>query len=282
MSFWSGEKLKRELAAQQLVIPYRPTNLDCASYRLSVGSQVFSTSDEFEGGGPSDAVIQVLADPPQHTLRIAPGQFAFLLTDEIVTVPKNAIALISMRAGYKFKGLINVSGFHVDPGWSGKLLFSVYNAGPGPVIVAREEPMFLIVYADLDQDSELVYDGKSKAQDSIKPELLEKMVSQVFSPMMLQRKMEDLSKKIDRVERQARSDLDIVDKSVSAAKTGLYAIGITAGLVLAAAGVFATLAPMTLGVLLAGILRTGGYEMRTLPSEGSPSTASEIPSGTKK
>ena len=61
----------------------------------------------------------------------SPGQFAFLLTDEIVEVPDSAMALISIKAKIKWRGLINVSGFHVDPGFKGRLIFSVYNAGPG-------------------------------------------------------------------------------------------------------------------------------------------------------
>lgn len=54
---------------------------------------------------------------------IPKGQFALLITEEIVKVPNNALAFISFKAKYKYKGLINVSGFHVDPGWYGKLTF---------------------------------------------------------------------------------------------------------------------------------------------------------------
>ena len=50
---------------------------------------------------------------------IPPGQFAFLLTAETVTMPDNAIAFISIKARLKFNGLINISGFHVDPGYRG-------------------------------------------------------------------------------------------------------------------------------------------------------------------
>ena len=48
---------------------------------------------------------------------IPPGQFAFLLTEEVVSVPPDALAFISIRAKTKFRGLVNVSGFHVDPGY---------------------------------------------------------------------------------------------------------------------------------------------------------------------
>jgi len=72
-----------------------------------------------------------------------------------VTVPNTALAFISVRATRKFRGLANVSGFHVDPGYSGRLVFSVFNAGPGSVHLARGDDCFLIWYADLDRTTVL-------------------------------------------------------------------------------------------------------------------------------
>lgn len=82
-----------------------------------------------------------------------PGQFAFLLTEEVVHVPLDAIAFISIRATIKFRGLVNVSGFHVDPGYGGRLVFSVFNAGPAPVHLERGEACFLIWFASLDGET---------------------------------------------------------------------------------------------------------------------------------
>ena len=253
MSFWSGEKLAEELP-KGLIVPYDEKNLDCASYRLCVGEQAFVTSDKFATSAPGDPLITILGDAPQHTLRIHPGQFAFLLTEEIVKVPSDAIALISMRAKYKFQGLINVSGFHVDPGWSGKLLFSVYNAGANEVIISKGEPLFLIVYSTLDRISVKVYDGSSKNQITIKTELISGMTGQVFSPLMLQRKMEDLKDQHIELREKAKT-LETTTKVVA---TGL---GLAVGII----GLFiATIAmvPNFTGVFLAKTLESAGYEVK--------------------
>lgn len=251
MAFWSGERLEDELSTGNLIVPFNSKCLDCASYQLTVGEQVFATSDRFVNSKPSDPVIQVLGPAPNHTLRIAPGQFAFLLTEEVVKVPSDAIALISMRARYKLQGLINVSGFHVDPGWVGKLLFSVYNAGPAEVLVQRGQEMFLILYADLDKDSTKVYKGKSLNQNSINPDLVSGMGTQVFSPLMLQRKIDDLTTKIEQV-----------DRAVSQSKNIWFGLGTFLGLVIGAVAVFATFVPATLGLLFGSILQAGGYELK--------------------
>ena len=70
-------------------------------------------------------------------LVIPPGQFGLLITEEVVQVPMDAIAFISIKAGIKFRGLVNVSGFHADPGFSGKLKFAVYNAGSQRLVLDR-------------------------------------------------------------------------------------------------------------------------------------------------
>lgn len=254
MGFWSGERLALELP-KGLISDFDPNNLDYATYRLCVGEQAFVTADKFGVSAPSDPLISVLGDAPNHTLRIPPGQFAFLLTHETVKVPSSAIALISMRATYKFKGLINVSGFHVDPGWEGKLLFSVYNAGASEVIIKKLDPLFLIVYADLDQDSKMLYRGASQHQKSINPSLLEGMTGQVFSPLMLQRKMETL------------------EQSTNFIKAFIYGAGTVLTLLLAAAA----LSPNLVGAVLAKSIEAAGYELKGKSSAPEQSLEKETP-----
>ncbi|WP_313167540.1 dCTP deaminase domain-containing protein [Massilia oculi] len=204
MSFWSGDKLKQELP--NLVVPHDYALVDCASIRLRLGDQAFVTHDQFVDPGPTTQLIQTLnGSSAGSTIVIPPGQFAFLLTEETIKVPINALALISMRASYKFKGLINVSGFHVDPGFHGKLLFGVYNAGPSPIILQKLQELFLIVYADLDRPSsdKYRYKGAANNRAGINPDLIQGMTGQVFSPMLLRRKMDE----IDTVQRSILNDL---------------------------------------------------------------------------
>jgi hypothetical protein len=102
--------------------------------------------------------------------------------------------------------LINVSGFHVDPGWCGKLIFSVYNAGPASVHLSRGEELFLILYSDLSHgpsnadDSKKTYHGTRGRQDSIPSELISNMAGQVFSPMYLERELRELRRTVTRLD----------------------------------------------------------------------------------
>src|SRR5690606_791554 len=85
-----------------------------------------------------------------ESFTIPPGQFAFLLTEEVVSIPDNLMGWISLRSGIKFKGLVNISGFHVDPGFKGNLIYSVFNAGPSPIPISRGDPLFKLWIAELD------------------------------------------------------------------------------------------------------------------------------------
>jgi dCTP deaminase len=145
MAFWSAHTLRSRLA--ELIDKPDPGNIDCAAYTLTVGSEYYVT--------PTDGTLNASATtlqtlPEGRSFAVPPGQFGYVLTQEIVRVPTSAIAFISIRARIKWRGLVNVSGFHVDPGFEGRLLFAVYNAGPVPIHLRRGDPTFLIWFADLD------------------------------------------------------------------------------------------------------------------------------------
>jgi dCTP deaminase len=192
MTFWSGETLKARLP--KLIAPgFDEKRIDCAAYALTLGNEVFVTSDLPDVGTAVQGVKQLLL--PNQQIRIAPGQFAFLLTAESISVPSDAIAFISMKARYKFRGLINVSGFHVDPGFSGHLVFSVYNAGSSPVALTQGAELFLVWYASLDRDTQMLYDQPGKG---ITDDLISNMSGQVFSPIALKTQIERLAEKISK------------------------------------------------------------------------------------
>lgn len=149
MSFWCAETLEEKLP--RLIESYDPSAIDCAAYTLHVGNEIYVSPDQ-EIENADRHTMRKLADG--ECFAIPPGQFAFLLTKEAVAVPDDAIAFLSIKARIKFRGLINISGFHVDPGYRGKLLFSVLNAGPQPLHVQQGDALFLIWYASLDGRTE--------------------------------------------------------------------------------------------------------------------------------
>lgn len=148
MAFWSGPTIRERLST--LVDAPDPACVDGAAYMLKIGTEYYVTPTD-QSSDPKTRTLRTLA--PHEAFAIPPGQFAYVMTDEVVTIPTNVLAFISVRARVKWKGLVNVSGFHVDPGYRGRLTFAVFNAGPASIHLRQGDPTFLIWFADLDRDA---------------------------------------------------------------------------------------------------------------------------------
>lgn len=182
MGFWSSETIEERIRKEKLIRPFVMSNLQNASYELSVGDEYFITSN---------GNVKIPLSPKQQ-FSIPPGQFALLITKEVVRVPKDAIGLISIKAKVKFAGLINVSGFHVDPTFQGKLKFAVYNAGSEPIPITEGAPLFMIWFADLDKPTGNVYDGEHARQHMITDDDVKKINSKMASPAALDKRLRKL------------------------------------------------------------------------------------------
>jgi len=134
-----------------------------------------------------------------QALRIPPGQFALLYTEEWVNIPKDVIAFISLKGRIKFKGLINISGFQVDPGFPGHLKFSVYNASGDDVYLNYGEPCFQIWFANLDKETEDTYNGEHKGQKNFTTDDRERMSEPRHSPEDLHKRLEVIEQRVSAI-----------------------------------------------------------------------------------
>lgn len=216
MPFWSSETLIQRVKAESLINPFQMDRVKSAAYELSLSNQVFLTSDR-------PPKRQDLKEREQ--LVIPPGQFALLLSIEEIRLPPDTIGFISIKAGIKFRGMLNISGFHVDPGFSGRLKFSVYNAGSGHIVLEPGAPIFLLWFASLDRETADVYKGSHQDQAEITAMDVMSLQGEVPSPAALDLRLKN------------------VEYWVRAAKTILY---------LGLAGLLAALAYVSVTWLISG------------------------------
>jgi dCTP deaminase len=182
MAFWSGEKL---LENKGVVIPFSDGQVDCNAYTLRMGNCYYRTADRETGYEQKKTFLT-----DGESFLIPAGQFAYLLTKEEVNIPHYAMAFISMRTPMKFQGLINVSGFHVDPGYNGKLVYAVYNASPSPIQICENDKVFKIWFCDIDRVSEQFYRGKPL--NDISNEIIKGMSKEIFSLQTVADKIRNL------------------------------------------------------------------------------------------
>ena len=219
MAFWSGEKIKYLQAQYNLIDPYDPKSIDCAAYTMQIGNEIYISPDS------------AVASPSRHskeTLKrkegfaIPPGQFAFLITAEKITVPDTAIAFISIKATAKFQGLVNVSGFHVDPGYKGKLIFSVINAGPRPVHLQEGDPLFLIWYADLDARTEEI--RERPGFKNLDAKIINGISGEILSLSGLSKRQDDIEKRSERLDQKVTIMISLSAALIIAVFTQLVGI----------------------------------------------------------
>ncbi len=141
MSFLGRERITEQLANLFLQGTYDPNCVQQASYDLRLGPEAYVVG--------ADTPVRLSKDKNEY-LNIAPGQFALLLSVEELTMPETLIGFISLRNTFKMQGLINISGFHVDPSFCGRLVFAVNNVGPSDIRLRFEERTFTITFSHVE------------------------------------------------------------------------------------------------------------------------------------
>jgi len=197
LSFWSTQEiirrnteLSRKDSTEPLISGFRKDKVKEASYTLTVGSEAFITSS------PQTKLDEVKKlDISDGFCYIPPGQFAYLITEEKVNIPKDCLAFISMKFTIKAEGLINVSGFHVDPGYSGKLVFAVYNAGVKRIPIRKGMDIFLIWFSSLESIDNKPKDN-NKGYDTI-PSFILGNSQDAETLQNLSEKVSDLESKVN-------------------------------------------------------------------------------------
>jgi len=206
MAFWSTERIREEqpkginienkdgnVSVHNLIEKFEGHRVKSGKYELTLSRQVIVTPD---------GTTNYPAPGEGPTLTIPSGQYAILYTQERVTVPHYAIAFISIKFGNTYRGLVNISGFHVDPGFSGHLKFSVYNAGNHPIYLDYESECFQIWFADLSPATTTVYptndpyNGEHAQQNKITPEDRNQMSDKRHSPAGLNDRIEELENNV--------------------------------------------------------------------------------------
>jgi len=156
-------------------------------YDLRLGNEVYITPDKNE---------KSIKD--KETILISPGAYALLLTKEKLNLPNNIFGLITIKFAYKKKGLVNISGFHVDPGFNGPLIFSVYNLGPSTICLRSGDEVFSILFYELGSSVELT---KDRRIGKIPLDMLEPLIDRTVPSLLeLNRTVEEHQNKIKQLE----------------------------------------------------------------------------------
>ena len=218
--FWGPQRLTIELGAR-MGSSFLPGWIDGASYRLSIGRDIYISPTGEEPDFPSRSIVRL---KKKEAFAIPPGQFAVLQTEERVKVERDEIAFMSIRAKTKYRGLVNVSGFHVDPGFDGPLTFAVFNAGPVAVHLRHGQDIFLIWYANL---TDPVQKGRDPAPDWIPSEYVSSIgAGELHSLAGLAGALDGVQQRLDKRLDTVMRELAVFRVVAAIAVTALLALGV--------------------------------------------------------
>jgi dCTP deaminase len=181
--FLASDLIRSRCVTDGLIKSYAPENVKQASYDLRLGPASYVVGD----GAP------IHLTENQRYVTIAPGQFALLTTLEELAIPSDLLAFITLRNTFKMQGLINVSGFHVDPSYEGKLVFGVNNIGPSDICLRLGEPTFTIFFCRVDGT---INGARPPFRDELPLQYVQLLGGSSITLSKLQAELEDLRKKM--------------------------------------------------------------------------------------
>jgi dCTP deaminase len=160
VAFWGNEKWGVANKQREIVSSFSEALLSDGAYKLAIGNEAIVSSGHAEQAGSYKSLTE------NTLLPLEPGQFAHLI-----------------------KGLVNISGFHVDPGYHGKLIFTVFNASPSTINLHEGQPIFRLWLSDFEGVG-----GQSKTSyDRLPRELADRLHGTYPSPFALAARVNQLA-----------------------------------------------------------------------------------------
>jgi len=209
MPFWSSQRLEKEQLKNPIISPFCATRINQGAYEMSLSTDVLVSPEKDSAFQQLVNLLRPSFAPPKEDnqqklspgsiLIIPPGQFVLAYTEERVKIPSDVISFISIKAKVKLKGLVNISGFHVDPGYEGRLKFSLYNAGNRPICLVQGEPYFLIWFASLDAATRDPYNNAHhhRNQNGVTAEDREQMAEPSNSTFAMDQRVKTLEQRLN-------------------------------------------------------------------------------------
>ncbi len=119
-------------------------NVEGIKYDLRISNMLLSERY------PNSIDIEKLDYATREQLCVSPGELVFLLTEEILNLPINFIALIVWKRKMNHEGVMVLGGSAIDPLYNGRLLFGLYNfsSEPFPIMPGRKITSIMLYKLD--------------------------------------------------------------------------------------------------------------------------------------
>jgi len=201
MQLISRDGLERIVAQGKILENALPANTEGIKYDLRISSMLLS------GDYPNSIDINQLDYEKRNKLVVAPGELIFLLTEEIVNLPDNIIALLVFKRKMNHEGVQVLGGSVVDPLYSGRLLFGLYNFSSEPFPVIPGKKIMSIMFYQLDGEEIGEFPKPEARIDSFPDELLRNMSKyKPTSQQQLERQLLEVKTSLEQIKKNFKEN----------------------------------------------------------------------------
>ena len=162
----SDTDIKDELSRELGIEPFAESNLQPASYDLTLGNEF-----ERERGGdrrrPAQSIESGPADRRSVTtekIEIQPGEFVLGHTEETVSLPSHITGEVKGRSSVGRLGLIPHTAGWIDPQFKGQITLEFVNHSSYPVSIESRQRIAQIVFCYTNNPVETGYGEKDDAK----------------------------------------------------------------------------------------------------------------------
>lgn len=155
----TGIKIKNLVEEGKIIENGSISNCGALKYDFTLSDEIlksdFSTPIKFDE----------LSVEERRKALIQPGEVVYVLTKEKVNLPSDMYMSLSANRGMSEYGVLTLGGFAVDPGYSGRLMFGLYNYSSTPFTLIPNSKLIGGIFYQLNEneviDTELLERPKS-------------------------------------------------------------------------------------------------------------------------
>lgn len=174
-------EISKRCQDHKLLENYKEENIQTCSYDLRLGNQYYyEAGDSVINDIYKKVDIKTLDD--DGILTIPPHAICYVITEEIVNMPNNLTASISLSFGLINKGVMLAAQPPYDPGYSGKTVALLHNLSDAPIKIKRGAHILNMVFSELsgNVEKEDLYKGNYQKLDTLEKYCKERRVGAVY------------------------------------------------------------------------------------------------------
>ena len=130
-------------AIKPLIENMSDANVQACSYDLRMGNQYYYD----DGDNNHQANVRTLGIG--EYLKIPPNAICYVITEELVNIPGDLPASISLSFGLIKRGVMLAAQPPYDPGYSGKTVALLHNLSNETIVIKRKDHILNIIFEEL-------------------------------------------------------------------------------------------------------------------------------------